>query len=76
MAENGFKDMITACGIFARYAAPHYPFVCTHDVLWVVDVDPAEVDEVDRARLDELGFEISDDGRTPKQFYSYRFGSA
>ena len=68
------KDLIVALIIFSKYAAPMYPTICEHEVLYISkEINPAIVTEGDRKQLRELGFDISDDGT---QFYSYIFGSA
>jgi hypothetical protein len=72
------KDLIEALTIFAKYGDPYSPTHCEHDVLTVM-IDPADVSDEDKARLDKLGFragsEYGDDVFT-SLFTSYRFGSA
>lgn len=63
--------LIEALQIFLKYGNPAYPTHCEHDTLFVL-IDPASVSEVDIERLDELGFQPTDDG----SFRSYRYGSA
>ncbi len=67
------KDLIEALKIFLKYGDPYAPTHCEHDVLTVC-IDPADVSEADRNRLDELGFfPASEDDAC---FCSFRFGSA
>ena len=66
------KDLIEALQIFAKYTDTHYPTGCEHDELFVF-VDPAEVSDEDKRRLEELGFNPRERGEC---FYSFRFGSA
>jgi hypothetical protein len=67
------KDLLEALGILSKYAPENArsPLCCTHDQLWIMDVDPEKVSDADVARLDQLGFFIGDEG-----FISFRFGSA
>lgn len=62
-------DLIEALTIFRKYSDTRYPTNCVHDELWVC-VDPEQVSDADKKRLDYLGFLESDYG-----FVSYRFGS-
>ena len=65
------KELIEALQIFNRYqrAATH----CEHDVLSVCYVSREEVSEVDRKRLEELGFFWSAE---IDAWSSFRWGSA
>ena len=63
------KDLIEALTIFAKYTDSYSPTGCEHDTLYV-QVDPDQVSEEDKTKLDELGFFVSDN-----HFESYRFGS-
>lgn len=63
------EDLIKALQIFLKYGNPYSPTHCEHDVLTVA-IDPEDVSDEDKARLDELGFFVSDDS-----FQSFRFGS-
>lgn len=66
-------DLIEALTILRKYGNPEWPTHCEHDTLTVC-ISPQDVDsEEDVARLEELGFEVSDDEEC---FYSFRFGSA
>lgn len=69
------KDLIEALQILLKYGDPRNPTHCEHDVLTVVGIDPSDVAEEDKARLEELGFFISDEYGEP-MFRSYRYGSA
>jgi len=67
-------DLIAALTILRRYLddtdAPH-PVNTSHDTLWVMDVDPVDVDPEDTTELERLGFFEDEDA-----FCSHRFGSA
>lgn len=62
--------LIKALQIFLKYGDVSYPTHCEHDVLTVC-VDPSNVSEEDKKKLDALGFFESED-----MFKSYRYGSA
>lgn len=64
------RDLIEALTILSKYTDAEYPTHCEHDELTVC-VDPAKVSDVDKARLDELGFFVSEEDC----FKSFRFGS-
>lgn len=66
------KDLLEAIAIFAKYTDAKHPTCCEHDVLYVL-VDPSVVPDVEKARLEALGFSASAHDR---HFYSHRFGSA
>lgn len=64
--------LIEALQIFRKYGNPGCPTHCGHDVLYIM-INPKEVSEEDKKKLDELGFRESDTGET---FSSFWFGSA
>lgn len=69
------EDLIKALNIFLKYLDDknvQSPLNCGHDTLWIMDVDPEDVNDEDHAELLALGFFPSDEGR----FMSFRFGSA
>lgn len=68
------KDLIEALQIFLKYTDSKYPTNCSHDMLWV-NVDPELVSDEDKARLDELGFFVSEDYDYAEGFCSFRYGS-
>lgn len=70
------KKLIEALQIFLKYGDPTYPTHCEHDVLMIVGIDPSDVSDADKQKLEELGFLISDDGNGESYFCSYRYGSA
>jgi hypothetical protein len=70
---NGIKGLIEALQIFLKYGNPDYPTHCEHDVLWVC-INPENVSDKDRKRLEELGFNAHEDG--DDCFKSYHYGSA
>lgn len=63
-------DLIEALIIFRRYKNPKFPTHCEHDELFVA-IDPNEVTELDKKRLEELHFTPSSYGG----FVSTWFGS-
>ena len=67
------SDLILALQILLKYGDPSYPTHCEHDKLSICGIDPGDVSEEDKEKLEDLGFHLDaeDDG-----FYSYRFGSA
>ena len=67
------EDLIKAFQIFAKYTQAKYPTSCEHDRMYV-HVDPDEVSEEDIKSLEELGFNVDDEGVFG--FSSYKFGSA
>jgi hypothetical protein len=68
------SDLIEALQILLKYGNPKYPTHCEHDVLTIWGIDPSNVTEDDKEKLDELGFFISnEDG--DECFRSFRFGS-
>ena len=69
------NDLIEALQILQKYAKNvNWPTHCEHDILYISDecVDPKEVSEEDKAKLDSLGFHIDSDLDC---FASFRFGS-
>jgi hypothetical protein len=67
-------DLIKALQIFLKYGNPEYPVHCEHDVMYIMEIDPNDVSDEDKAELDRLGFFVAD---SPEEcFMSYRFGSA
>lgn len=67
------KYLIEALTILLKYGNPPRPTHCEHDELTICGIDPADVSDEDKRRLDELGFFVSDDGEC---FRSFRYGSA
>lgn len=66
------KDLIEALTIFLKYGNPRCPTHCEHDELWICGVDPADVSEEDKEKLDELGFHVDE---SDDCFKSFRYGS-
>ncbi len=66
------EKLILALQIFLKYGNPDRPTHCEHDVLTICGIDPDQVSERDKSKLDELGFSVNEDG----YFQSFRFGSA
>jgi hypothetical protein len=69
------KDLIEALTILLKYGDPYNPTHCEHDVLTVCGIDPSDVSDEDKKKLDELGFIVSNEDGDPC-FISFRFGSA
>jgi hypothetical protein len=69
------EKLIEALTLLLKYGNPAYPTHCEHDVLYIVGIEPSEVSDEDKAKLDELGFFVSDEDGF-EHFRSYRFGSA
>jgi hypothetical protein len=68
------SDLIEALQILLKYGNPEYPTHCEHDELTIWGIDPSDVSEDDKEKLDKLGFFISnEDG--DECFRSFRFGS-
>jgi hypothetical protein len=67
------KDLIEALTIFLKYGNPAYPFHCEHDELTVCGIEPGQVSDEDKKRLDDLGFFVDEYNDC---FKSFRFGSA
>lgn len=69
------EDLIKALTILLKYGNPQWPTHCEHDVMYIMEIDPATVSQEDIQELDKLGFVISEEFGE-KQFVSYKFGSA
>lgn len=69
------EDLVKALQIFLKYGNPRNPTCCDHDVLIIVDIDPANVSDEDKEALDQLGFFVTTEYGEPT-FHSFRFGSA
>jgi hypothetical protein len=69
------EQLIEALQIFLKYGNPDYPTHCEHDTMYIVGIDPEQVSEEDKIKLDNLGFFTSKDNGE-ELFKSYRFGSA
>ena len=66
------SDLIEALTIFLKYGNPRCPTICEHDTFTIAEIDPNVVTPEDRARLDELGFFVSEAERC---FQSFRYGN-
>lgn len=66
------KDLIEALQIVAKYSDVKYPTTCEHGVMYVL-VDPFDVPDEEKDKLEELGFSANEEER---RFYSRRFGAA
>lgn len=65
------SKLIEALQILNKYGDPVYPTWCEHDCLHACDIDPADVSEEDKKKLNELGFPHDEE-----HFYSFKYGSA
>jgi hypothetical protein len=70
---TGLDGLIAALTILRKYGNPDFPTHCEHDVLTICGIDPFEVTEEDKKKLDELGFFVNG---AFEAFQSYRYGSA
>ena len=65
------RDLIEALTILLKYGDYYTPTHCEHDRLMIGRIDPDDVSEEDKNRLDELGFFVCDEDEC---FKSFRFG--
>lgn len=64
-------DLIEALKIFKKYTDAEYPCWCIQDEFHIC-VDPDEVSDEDKEKLEELGFEVDD---YSNDFCSFKYGS-
>ena len=69
------EKLIEALQIFLKYGNPSYPTHCEHDTLYICGIEPSDVSNEDKVKLDELGFFV-DDESGEESFISFRYGSA
>jgi hypothetical protein len=69
------KNLIEALTILLKYGNPRNPTHCEHDQLTICGIDPDDVSDEDKKKLDKLGFIVSD-GDGDLCFISFRYGSA
>ena len=69
------KDLIEALTILLKYGNPSSPTHCEHDTLYICGIEPKDVSEEDKKKLDKLGFFVSKE-YGDEQFKSFRYGSA
>jgi hypothetical protein len=67
------SELIEALKIFLKYGNPDYPTHCEHDELTICGINPADLSDEDKEKLDELGFFVSE---CEDCFKSFRYGSA
>lgn len=67
------QNLILALQIFLNYGNPDYPTHCEHDVMWICGIDPDQVSDEDKAKLNELGFFVDEYDNC---FKSYKYGSS
>ena len=72
--RNSLSDLIEALQILNKYGDPSYPTICMHDTLLICGIEPQDVSDEDKKKLDELGFFVAKE--FDNQFISFRFGSA
>jgi len=70
--KNTLEDLIEALQILKKYGNPKYPTHCEHDIMHIC-IDPEQVSDEDKAKLDELGFFEDEELNC---FATYRFGSS
>jgi hypothetical protein len=54
------ESLIEALNIFLKYRNEFYPISCEYDTFYINGIDPEEVSEEDKTRLEELGFLIDE----------------
>lgn len=69
------KDLIEALHILLKYGNPRNPTHCEHDILTIVGIEPKNVSEEDKEKLEKLGFFVGNE-YGDEAFHSYRYGSA
>jgi len=69
------KKLIEALQIFLKYGNPDCPTHCEHDVMYICGINPADVSDEDKSKLEELGFLASTE-YGEERFKSFRYGSA
>ena len=69
------EKLLEALQILLKYGNPDYPTHCEHDIMVICGIDPLDVSDNDKKKLDELGFST---GMPQGElcFYSYKYGSA
>ena len=67
------EELIKALQIFLKYGNPEYPTNCGHDDLLICGINPDDVSNDDKHKLEDLGFDINNEG---DQFHSFKYGSA
>lgn len=65
--------LIQALQIFLKYGNPARPTHCEHDTLIICGIDPDDVPDEDKKKLDELGFFVGEE--YDACFISFRYGS-
>jgi hypothetical protein len=69
------SKLIQALEIFRKYGDPAYPTHCSHDQLTICGINPDDVSDDDKKRLNDLGFLVSNE-YGEYCFISFRYGSA
>ena len=69
------EKLIEALQIFLKYGNPDRPTHCEHDELYICGIDPDDVSEEDKEKLETLGFFVSDSSGE-ECFMSFKYGSA
>lgn len=69
------SSLVEAFHIFLKYGDPQWPTHCAHDELHIMEIKPADVSDEDKARLDELGFIVTEQWGE-EHFMSFKYGSA
>lgn len=72
---SGLSELIEALQIFRKYGDPTSPTHCEHDTLTIWGIEPSQVSDEDKAKLDDMGFFVSNEYGDEK-FQSFRYGSA
>ena len=69
------EQLIEALQILLKYGNPSYPTHCEHDILTICGIDPSDVSDEDKEKLDDLGFFVGDE-YGDEAFHSFKYGSA
>lgn len=72
--QTKMTDLIEALQILLKYGNPNCPTHCEHDVLMICGIEPQDVSDEDKEKLEELGFFVSDE-YGEEMFKSFKFGS-
>lgn len=67
------SKLIEALQILLKYGDFRHPTYCEHDVLAICTIDPDDVTDEDKAKLEELDFFVDE---TDWCFKSFHYGSS
>ncbi|NIT79522.1 MAG: hypothetical protein GWN58_32720 [Anaerolineae bacterium] len=75
VVNQGLDALIEALQILRKYGNPIAPTHCEHDVMTICGIDPEQVSDEDKARLEKLHFRVANEWGE-LAFISTYFGSA